>query len=92
VSGLDESGVICIIVGRYGFLVVAGVPQQVCHMFAEIRMEQDLSCLAKSIETFGDHNGSDEEGRAQHMEVLTDEPAVCSIRSAVYCGQIEYHG
>lgn len=49
-----------IVVGREAFFVVAGVPQEVCHVPAEILMEQDLACFAQSIITFGDHNGSDE--------------------------------
>ena len=70
--GVVESRLVLTVVSRNFLIVVAGVPQQVRDMFAEVRMEQQLARLVERLVKFSDHNSSDEKRRAQYMEVLTD--------------------
>jgi hypothetical protein len=55
-----------------------------CHVFAEIRMEQDLSCFAKSTEAFSDHDCPDQERRIQNVEIAKEESVFGCISPGVY--------
>jgi hypothetical protein len=47
-------------------------PTKVCYVLSEKGMEQQLACFEKRLISFSNHNGPNQKGRAQGVEVLTD--------------------